>query len=286
MKLPTTIVVLALFLAGVGLAGFGGARLERLDADNPPGAELLYLPNGKLLRVASLGQSELLADLVYLWAIQFYSDYQREDRYRYVEHVFGNVIAELDPNYLDPYWLGAMILSTEARDSEAAIRLLDKGYENNPDEWVLPYMAGWEHYFAGRFEEASRYFDVASQNPSAPPNVLRMRAGMIGKTGDLRKSAELWQQVLDDPRADEASIAIAGRQVRDLTVKADLKDFSEAIERFRDDNRRNPRTLAELVARGYLGYLPVDPDGNHYLYDVAGGNVSSPAQRLLGASAP
>ena len=38
---------------------------------------------------ASLGQAQVMADLLYLWAIQYYSSYDREDRGRYVEHLFG-----------------------------------------------------------------------------------------------------------------------------------------------------------------------------------------------------
>src|SRR3972149_5776995 len=99
------LVATLLILAGALGAGSGRAGLETLAGKNPVARDLLYLPNGKYLRAVSLGHPGLMADLFYLWAIQYYSDYERGDRYRYVEHVFGSVIGELDPHYVDPYWL-------------------------------------------------------------------------------------------------------------------------------------------------------------------------------------
>ena len=67
----------------------------------------------KYLRVASLGYASVAADVLYLWSIQYYSNFQIEDRYKYVDHIYSGVITELDPHYFDPYWIGAMILSVD-----------------------------------------------------------------------------------------------------------------------------------------------------------------------------
>ena len=88
-RLLTLVLVLALAVT----AGVSRSALDVIsdDASN----DLLYLPNGKHLKILSLGHETLLADMIFLWAIQYYSNYEREDRYRYVEHVFGEVITEL-----------------------------------------------------------------------------------------------------------------------------------------------------------------------------------------------
>ena len=137
------IVAIAALVLGVAAASVGAVSLHQVENTGDDN-DLLYLPNGRYLKIASLGHSALVADLVYLWSIQHYSDYEREDRFRYVEHVFGNVIAELDPGFTDAYSLGAMILSVEARDLPGALRLLELGMERNPGDWILPYIAGWE----------------------------------------------------------------------------------------------------------------------------------------------
>ena len=276
--------VALLLAAAVGLAGTSSVTLERLDESRSNESQLLYLPNGKHLRLASLGQSSLVADMIYLWAIQFYSDYEREDRFRYVEHVFGSVIAELDPHSVDTYWLGAMILSVEAEDLEGALRLLEKGFANNPEAWILPYLAGWECYYYGQPIRAASYFEMAKNVPDAPTSVRRMHAGMLANAGDWRRAIRIWQEVLDDPQADEASLKIARRRLRELLVRADLVDLAAVIGRFRNDNGRYPRRLDELRQGGYIRAVPVDPDGNPYVYDPQTGQLGSASGRVLGDS--
>jgi tetratricopeptide (TPR) repeat protein len=259
------------------------ARLVAIDVSGRGSKDLLYLPNGKYLKAISLGHAPLVADFVYLWAIQYYSDYDRSDRYRYVEHVFGNVIAELDPGYIDPYWLGAMILSTEAQDVEAGLRLLDEGFEKNPSAWILPYLAGWECDRVGQFDRAAAYFDRAAKAPGAPPDLVRLKAGMTARTGNLREAIARWQDVLDDPRNDDGARAIATRQIRTLTVRADVHDLDAAVAAYREQHGRLPRSLDELVRAGIVGTLPRDPDGAAYAYDPSTGTVSSTASRMLGS---
>ncbi len=60
----------------VALTGASGHRLERMRERRVGDQQLLYLPNGSYLKLASLGQAAVLADLIYLWAIQYYSNYE------------------------------------------------------------------------------------------------------------------------------------------------------------------------------------------------------------------
>jgi tetratricopeptide (TPR) repeat protein len=263
----------------------GSARgLGRIVDHDRGDDELLYLPNGKFLKVASLGQAPVLADLIYIWAIQFYSNYDRDDRFRYVRHVFSNVIAELDPQYIDAYWLGALILIVENDDLEGGLALLDQGFAANPDKWILPYLAAWECWLAGQPERTAKYFEIAAAIPQAPTTVRRMRAAMVARSGDLETSLELWQEILDDPDSDATSVNIAERKIRDLTVRIDLRDLKAAIERFRIDNSRYPDSLAELQRGGYIRFIPRHPDGADYHYDPTTGQVSGPRGRILGDS--
>jgi len=269
-------------VSSIAAAGWARVGLERLVAERAGERELLYLPNGRNLRLMSLGNAPLAADLVYLWAIQYSSNYGAPDRFRFVEHVFGTVISGLDPRYIDPYWLGSMILTVEAGDLEAGLRILDKGLRNNPEAWVLAYLAGFDCYRAKRYDRAAAYFDRAARVPGAPNAVLRMKAGMLAKEGDLESAIESWREVLRDPRGDAASRAIAERQLRDLTIRADLLTLDASIRAFRDRFGRPPRRLDELVARGLVASLPRDPDGHPYAYDPRTGSAWSAAGRVLG----
>jgi tetratricopeptide (TPR) repeat protein len=275
----------AWLLLALAIAGASTSRAALVACENADRGEkaLLYIPNGKYLKAISLGHAPLVADVMYLWAIQYYADYSQNDRSRYVEHVFGDVIAELDPSYIDPYWLGAIILTTEAQDLEGGLRLLDKGLAKKPSAWILPYLAGWECDRVGQFDRAAAYFDRAAHVPGAPPDLFRLKAGMTALGGNLREAIARWHDVLEDPRNDEDARAIATRQIRTLTVKADLQDLTAAIDAYRARNGRAPRSLDELVRTRFLREIPLDPDGKRYMFDPATATVSSPAGRLLGS---
>ncbi len=267
-------VALAL-VAAVGVAAVSGARLSRLVAERP-GEELLYLPNGEQLRILSLGHASLLADAIYLWAIQYYSNYEGADRGRYVEHVFRGVITELDPHYIDAYWLGALILIVEFGEIDAGLGLLDKGIERNPERWILPYLAAWESHHAGRFAQAEGYFRRAAALPDAPPVVRRAQAGMRTKAGDLDGALALWRQIADDPRSDAGSVAVARRQLAQLDARLELERLERAVERFRAEHGRHPGGLGELgtVAGVRLA-------GGSYAYDAKTGKITRRSARRV-----
>lgn len=273
-----------LALLGLVASASGLGTLRALEPARGSADALLYLPNGRYLRVLSLGQAPLVADVVYLWAIQYYSDYGREDRFRYVKHVFGDVIAELDPHYVDAYGLGALILTVEARDLEGGLELLEKGFAKNPDQWILPYLAAWECHRAGQYERAARYFQAAAGVPGAPLLVRRMQAGMMARAGDLAAALRLWRELRDDPASDELTRSIASRQVRDLQVRLDTAELEAAVREYERRAGRPPGTLDALVRVGILRSLPVDPDGRPYVYDRRSRTVSSTAARLLEGS--
>jgi tetratricopeptide (TPR) repeat protein len=277
------LAALALLLISATGAGVARAHLAGIDAAGRGTKELLYMPNGKYLKVVSLGYASLVADFVYLWAIQYYSDYDRADRYRYVEHVFGDVIGELDPQYTDPDWLGAIILTTEAQDVDAGLRLLDKGFARNPDAWVLPYIAGWECDRVKRFDQAAAYFDRAAKAPGAPPDLFRLKAGMTARTGNLREAIVRWKEVLEDPRNADGARAIATRQIRSLTAQTDIQDLDAAIAVYRERTGHPPHMLEDLVRVGIVRSLPLDPDGHAYVYDRQSATVTSAATRVLGS---
>lgn len=275
------IAVILLVVALASVSGFSRGALDRLTLSETLPDELLYLPNGKYLKVMSLGHRTLLADLIYLWAIQYYANYEGENRNRWVQHVFSDVIAELDPQYIDAYWLGALILILDVGDLEAGLALLDKGAERNPDNWILPYLAAWECYHAKQLERAAAYFQKAAAIPGAPTAVRRMRAGLLAKTGDLHQALAMWTSISQDPASDAVSKKIAARKIREAQTRLGMEAIQQAVERFRFDNGRWPSNLAELTGRSYLDSLPLDRDEHEFVYDSATGRVTSSSGLVL-----
>src|SRR2546427_3837374 len=176
-------------------AGIVQGRMEgeRRGGSVPP---LLYLPSGKFLKVMALGFDGLLADVLYLWSIQYYGNYDIKDRFDYLERIYEQVITELDPHYLDPYLVGALIMTAEARKPEMALKLLDKGVRANPDQWIMPFEAGFLCYNdLHDYRRAAVYFEMAMRVPGVHPLVHRFQAEMYNRAGDKRTSLKEWLEI-------------------------------------------------------------------------------------------
>ena len=115
-----------------------------------------------------------MADLIYLWSIQYFSNQAVWNRFEHLVHVIS-IIAELDPQYLDPYEIGALIAVHEARDLSMAYTILDLGLKNNPEQWIFPLQAG--HYaqmYAKDFKTAQKYYEKTMEIPGAPAIAKRL----------------------------------------------------------------------------------------------------------------
>ncbi|UCF66756.1 MAG: hypothetical protein JSV80_13355 [Acidobacteriota bacterium] len=243
----------ALVLLAIGLiatVGIARARLEQRDPDRLA-AGLLYLPQGPYLRALAVGQEETLADLLYIWAIQYYSSYDDLSRYDFLEQVFHGAITELDPRFDEAYLVGALIMSIEARDPAMALRLYDKGLELIPDNWELAYWAGWECYFTGDYRAARRYWQQGAERPGAPPELGRHAARMLERVGDLSAAREEYWSMAETAE-DEATRVLALAWLERLDTELALRAFEQAIESYRRQHGHCPESLIALEREGLV----------------------------------
>jgi tetratricopeptide (TPR) repeat protein len=173
-------------------------------------AELLYLPKGPFLRALALGHEETLADLMYIWALNYYGKYDHDARRGYLDAVFSGAITELDPRFTEAYLIGAMIMSIEYKQPIEALRLYDKGLAAMPENWELAYWAGWECYAGKQYLRARDYWQRASGMPGAPAQLMRLAARMLEKSGDLDAAIVEYERLLDEAQ-DETTRAVVLR---------------------------------------------------------------------------
>jgi tetratricopeptide (TPR) repeat protein len=248
---------------------------DKIHRSNIPGASIIYIPSGKYLKYATFGYSSMMADLVYLWAIQYYSDYTIAERYDNLDHIFA-IIAELDPHYLDPYEMGAIIAVYEARDPYLAFKVLDRGLEKNPQQWIFPYQAG--HYAAMTlkdYELAREYYKKTMEIEGAPDIAKRLYADAAFKSTDYETAWQNWLEVYrtaDDERIKK----IASNHMYQVKTSRDIAKLEDAIERYRQKFGRLPEELTQLVRSGILDSIPKDLDGKDYFYNPQTGEVESP----------
>jgi tetratricopeptide (TPR) repeat protein len=270
----TLLIVLLLFLSCAGIVSLKLA-VERVPRKKIPGASIIYVPSGKYLKYATFGYSSLVADLIYLWAIQYYTTYTIVDRFQNLEHIIS-IIAELDPRYTDPYEIGALIAVNEAKDLKLAFKILDMGLAKNPDQWIFPFEAGHYAQRAGDYDTARKYYQKTTKIPGAPDIAKRLYAAAGFRMMDLKESWETWLEVYNTAQ-DERTKKIAGKHLYQVKSTSDTNLLKEAVRQFRDRYKRLPAGLEELVRFGLLSALPGDLDGKDYVYDPKTGEIKAPS---------
>ena len=247
-------------------------RIENIPRKRIPGSSIIYIPSGKYLKLATFGNSDLAADLIYLWAIQYYSDTSIADRFAYLDRIFS-IISELDPHYLDPYQTGALIAIYEAKDFDLGFELLDRGLIHNPKQWILPFEAG--HYaqlVMKDYRLAQYYYKKTMEVEGAPPIARRLYANAAFMSMDFQTSWNTWLEVYEGAREQRIK-KIASNHLYQVKAAVDIEKMKETLEKYREKYERNPARLEELVDAGLLESLPKDFDGQDYLYDSQTGEV-------------
>lgn len=241
-------------------------------------SQMLYLPEGKYLKPVSFGYHILLSDFLYLWSIQYYTDLSIRPRIEYLPHTY-DIITDLDPHYIDAYQTGALFLFYEGRNPQAGLRLLNKGFQKNPREWILPVEAGFYCMLNLRNRKlAAHYFELASKVPDAPSLTKRTLASLHFKMGEKELAYRIWKEVYETE--EKPSIRrIAFQHMHDLQVLIDLDHLRKAIAQYRNKFQSYPLNLNQLVSSKFLQQVPLDPEGEAYEYNPQTGTIAY-SQRL------
>jgi tetratricopeptide (TPR) repeat protein len=157
--------------------------------------ESLYLPSGNFISQLSLGYRQVVSDLVWFAAIQYYGDY-RLDRHG-LDYFKGliDIVVTLDPNFSFAYEFGAIVVSEDMGHFEEGIDILKRGMAENPTSWRLPFEIGFLYYLHQvNFDIAARYFDLASRMPDAPESAKRFAAFVYWVAGQQAPALKLWEE--------------------------------------------------------------------------------------------
>ncbi len=268
---PVPAVVLIVALAGA--AGLKAVN-DGLPRTKVPGSGIIYIPSGAYLKPVTFGYASLAADLIFLWSIQYFGNPAVPDKDKHFRHIF-DILSELDPRYVDPYEVGALIALYDFRDPALAVDILDMGLAKNPDRWIFPLEAG--HYaqlYAKDIELARTYYKKAMDIPGAPPIAKRLYANAAFKAMDLQTAWETWREV-HDAAPDEEIRKIASNHLYNIKYVADSQAVRNAVFEFRTRAGRNPSSLEALVRAGLIKDVPLDYDGRDYIYDPATGGITT-----------
>lgn len=232
----------------------------------------LILPPGKTLRILSFGFQNLVADMLFIWSIQFYSTYYLSNRYDYLEHIY-ETITDLTPEYTEPYIVGSWIMGLEAKDYKMAMRLLEKGSKNNKDEYIFDYEAGYYAFDNLKdYELAEKLFRRAAQKPDAPPVIKRSWAHLVYMRDNLEFAWKLWMDIYKNAKEIVERDA-SFNHLYQIKYEMDKRFLEAKIAQYKQRHKRFPQELEDLKRTGLLKEIPRDFKGNDYIYNPATGKL-------------
>ena len=264
---PVAFFFVALILLQIHLGQSTGVR-QKL-------AQFMYLPNGEYLRIASLGYREVMADLLWIQAIQVMGERKvSEEAGRWLYRAF-DVITTLDPKFVRAYEAGSLALTTIVVLPEESNQLLEKGIRRNPDEWRLPFIMGINYYFEFYDDEkAAESIAAAARLPDAPAGLVPLAANLFMSAKSPQQAVELLAAAYQNT-TDESAKRLLEIRLKIMITERDLQLLEQAIDRYEKQRGHRPGRLGDLVGGGVLRELPVEPSGGRYLYDPRSGVVSS-----------
>ncbi len=266
--------IFILFLCALTLAGLLQHKIDAKSNYFATKNVFVNIPSGKTLKILSLGYPNLLADMLYLWSIQFYSSYSILNRYDYLEHIF-NTITDLTPKYFDPYFVGSWIMALEFKDIKMAMRLLEKGAKNLPHDWRFDIELGFYAYkWLKDFKLAEKYFRRATQKPGSPSFVKRRIAHMVYMSDDNDIAYNMWLEIYKNAR-DNMEKHSAFCHLYQIKYERDKKIIESKIKQYQNIYGKYPAFLKLLVQKRLIQKIPRDLNNNGYNYNLNTGKISA-----------
>jgi len=122
------------------------AAAERETIRSPGSQSLLH---GISLHPAfTFGFQNLFADISWLEAVQVAGNRKlTPNDYNRLALMIQAVI-HFDPRFKVPYLLGGLLLGDSRSHVQEALRILEQGKANHPDDWRFPFYLGYLYYFS------------------------------------------------------------------------------------------------------------------------------------------
>ena len=231
--------------------------------------EVLYISSPTTIKRLSLGYSSLMADIYWTRAVQYFGGkLHAGDRHYELLGPLLKITTGLDPKLLVAYEYGSNFLGAPpplgAGDPHQAIKLIEFGIKNNPDQWRLYYDLGFVYYLELKdYKAAERAFEAGSHTPNAHPFMKLMAGNMAQHAGEYGMARLLWTATYQS--ATENLIkANAQAHLRAITTDEDVLALNQIVARYQHDTGHLPRGFSELIAAGLLRGVPQDPLGHPY----------------------
>lgn len=285
---------LSIALAGVLLVGLIHSGHRHTDAWAPQSDltnEILYLPSGEFLQLATLGYEMLAADLLWVRATAMFGEgYGADERWQLWLYHMINLATDLDPQFRAAYKYGGTMLRMDGLLVDQSNLIFQKGHEALPDEWYFPFAIAMNYFLYKEDRKlAALYMEQAARSARStelaieaarargdrssplldprrqPPSYLaNLAASLYSETDQLELGLTF---LLEEHRQLPPSHSRTAVEVKILETRylIALRDATATVEQYRLQTGELPRTPQDVSALGLE--LPADPLGGLWRWD-------------------
>jgi len=233
-------------------------------------------PHAPTLKLASLGQPTLVADLLWVRTVLAFADIHDDPTPDAVTWVGAMVdsTAELDGRWRTVYFYGGSFMRVLG-DIDHSDSIFRAGHEALPEDSFFPFALGMNAFlYRQDLKQAFHWIATAAELPNAPDWYRTAAAGFVEEGGDRRAALRYLEEEMQadqKPRVREALLVKYNSLLHDELVEQIAQHRKKYVERFDQD----------IQDVGELGRLPADPLGGTWVLAPDGQVRSSKREELL-----
>lgn len=251
------IIVGVLFVIILGTAVSVQNRYLKQIKKWRPYRDSLYLPRGEYVKLLALGYDVLLADFLWLRAIQAFGGHYMSDRnYAPVVNLF-DVITDLNPYFISAYLFGDTVIGEESGDYNKGLELIEKGMiKTGRTTYRLGYWGGYDCVWNLKDYQRGKYFyRMALKTKDKPDYLERLLIYIDEKMGNYHIAFE--KRVEDLLRAidnnDDILKMISSNRLKDVIKQWHIAILREAAQKYKEKFGTDINDLNQLVENNLLG---------------------------------
>lgn len=262
-RIPLEALVVPWLLLAAWAAHQSNCWLEARHVERVSDGSVGVLPNGKALRVLSLGFERLAADLFWIRTTYYVGDPDDSKAKWPAAEDLANLVTDIDPHFDSVYVLMASVLGGLRRDPDAAIRLLEKGAAVST-YWRIHFLLGFTYFMDEHdYVRGAKSIERAIELGGGPPYLQFLVSRLYSSAGDPTTAMQFIEARLRNEETPEVRAQLEQR-LSDLWINRDLDAINAAIAKYREAKHGDPKSVQALVEAKLLPALPRDPKGGAY----------------------
>lgn len=258
------IIILILLIALVALLQY---EYDATKITLPPSTTQTISPF--MVRLLDMGFHPAVASFLWATTMPEILDLWNKKTEYFTDLAFVNAV---DPKLSYPYAFSVLTLpAVPAQDDPQAVEQADaigqEGIANADPDWRIPYyMATNEFLYAKNDVAAAQYYNIAAETPGVPQYAERFSLNFGIETNQRQKTEQLWETIKDS--TNDPDTQARAQAYIDHLEDFDYLDAASAL--YKKEFGVFPTSTAELVEKGIIPSVPVDPFGFTFIINPDG----------------